>query len=1051
MRSSIVRRYISGQKGEQCADAFAECCPRDKGRRVFNLMRPSHPQELNVILRDPLPESLVRESPTKPTPSFDEVDGDDGEEVDDVLPPASPIRKEFRETWLFDEQIIGPDGVADISVSLPHSITTWSVQAVSVSPSGGVCVPELREVGVFQPVFLQVTLPYEVVRNEQIEVLATVYNYGNETIRGNVYVYGVEGICAGAQEGERSERRTVSVTANSALSIAFPVVPLREGRFVIKVHVHCPQGEDVVEKELNVVPEGVPVETVFSVPIDPANARKRTVPGASAERYYVLKTSQQSISVDVVSPPDAVPGTMRCSLSLMGNQVGSLAEETLEKIGVLMKTPSGSGEENAVLMAQALYVLEYLERRNVTDPALEERGHRYLREGYQRQLSFRNETGFFSKFGNTVTGSLWLTAFVTRTLCKARQYTSIDDSVILSGLWWLLRQKNSMGAFRKEWPYAEDSILGTEDRFTAMTAFVFITLVECNLFIKEKSALHPMRETAMYLSETDFGNENAHATALAAYAMMRGNVTGKDNALLALMQKLTHEPLLNTRSTGGNVTPYVVEGTSYALLALLASDNSYADVIQTVVSWLSTHRPLSGTSSSTHDGAVALQAVMEFDVKSSEPDMDLMCDVTMSGQQYFHKSIRIRPDNAAVPQEVDICDMSGKLRVTANGTGSGLLSVRMKYNILFPPEVLCKFNVTVRAGIHAPKAKSAALDDFPEELLNELLGFDRERRSVDFGSSLHVTGPYGTVRPPNELQGSKLVYEIEVCSQYVGESDSNAAVIEVGLLSGFDPVVEDLTAAITGNPHLAKYVLTERKVILYFKQIPWQAPTCVKFKTERKHVVRNVQAAAVKVYDHSDPSRSCTQFYGIGSTDPRLKLACEGRKCLCIEAECPRREPFLNVERVIPVEIKRQMLLEMACKEHDFVWIADVSGNSVVNGFRHIRLRVTTVLKEGAENSETVLMGEKLFLAPHHCTTADLSEGVRYFVFGRDGEPVARNGSHGIRYSMDKHVRLFNTQNKSRRAARLYSVLEWLSSHLQRHGGCPEHSRVVRSMSVHDA
>ncbi|XP_075525352.1 complement C3-like [Dermacentor variabilis] len=1055
-RSSIVRRYISGQKGEQCADAFEECCSHklDEGPLVFSVMRPSRPREDDPALLNPGIESRI-----KPTPSFDKVDEDD-----DVLPLASPIRKDFRETWLFDEQIIGPKGVADIVVSLPHSITTWSVQAVSVSPSGGVCVPEPREVGVFQPVFLQVALPYKVVRNEQIEVLATVYNYGNETIRGNVYVYGVEGICAGAQEGERSERRTMSVDANSAASIAFPVVPLREGIFIIKVHVHCPQGEDVVEKELNVVPEGVPVETVFSVPIDPANARKRTVPGASEETYYDFidsETNQQTISVDVVSPPDAVPGTMRCSLSLMGNQVGSLAEETLEKIGVLMKMPSGSGEENAVLMAETLYVFEYLKRRNVTDRALEEKGVRYLRDGYQRQLSFRNETGFFSKFGNTVPGSLWLTAFVTRTLCKARQYTSIDDSVILYGLQWILIQKKSRAVFQEEWPYAEESILGTEDKFTAMTAFVFITLVECNPFVEEKIRVirkpdwYPI---ATYLSETDFRNENAHATALAAYAMMRGNVTGKDSALSALMQKLTHEPLLNTRSTGGNATPLVVEGTSYALLALLASDNSDADVIQTVVNWLNTHRPLSGTSSSTHDAAVALQALMEFDVKSSEPDMDLMCDVTMSGQPYFHKSIRIRPDNAAVPQAVDIRDMSGKLRVTANGTGSGLLSVRMKYNVLFPLEVLCKFNVTVRAGIHAPKAKSAALDDFPEELLNELLGFDRERRSVDFGSSLHVTSPYGTVRPPNEPQGSKLVYDIEVCSQYVGESDSNAAVIEVGLLSGFDPVVEDLNAAITGNPHLAKYVLTEIKVILYFKQIPWQAPTCVKFKTERKHVVRNVQAAAVKVYDHSDPSRSCTQFYGIGSTDPRLKLACEGRKCLCIEAECPRREPFLNVERVIPVQIKRQMLLEMACKEHDFVWIAYVSGNSVINGFRHIRLRVTTVLKEGAENSTSVLMGEKLFLAPHHCTTADLSEGGRYFVFGRDGEPVAKNGSHGIRYSMDKHVRLFNTQNMrkgrrhySRRSARLYSVLQWLSSHLQRHGGCAEHSRVVRSMSVHDA
>ncbi|KAL1470778.1 hypothetical protein MTO96_024038 [Rhipicephalus appendiculatus] len=49
----------------------------------------------------------------------------------------------------------------------------------------------------------------------------------------------------------------------------------------------------------------------------------------------------------------------------------------------------------------------------------------------------------------------------------------------------------------------------------------------------------------------------------------------------------------------------------------------------------------------------------------------------------------------------------------------------------------------------------------------------------------------GTVAPLDRQtspQQSKLVYDIEVCSQYIGQSDSDAAVIEVGLLSGFDPV-----------------------------------------------------------------------------------------------------------------------------------------------------------------------------------------------------------------------------------------------------------------------
>ncbi|KAL3229479.1 hypothetical protein MRX96_023572 [Rhipicephalus microplus] len=502
---------------------------------------------------------------------------------------------------------------------------------------------------------------------------------------------------------------------------------------------------------------------------------------------------------------------------------------------------------------------------------------------------------------------------------------------------------------------------------------------------------------------------------------------------------LVDDPLLpNSRSMGTDKSSKTVEGTSYALLALLAVRSNDTDTIQSLVNWLNVNHPSASTSSLRHDNAVSLQALMEFDLTSSKRYVDLMCNVTMRGQQEFYKSIQITPENAAERQQLDIHDMSGTLLVTANGTGSGLLSIRMKYNVLMPPELLCKFNITVHADVHKPKPKSNEPVDFPQELLDDLLGFKRERHSANFPSSLNEH--HRTTRSSNQPQQSKLVYDIEVCSQYIGESDSNAAVIEVGLLSGFDPVVEDLDTAINSNLHLYKYLVTEKKVILYFNQIPREAASCVQFRTERKHVVHNIQSAAVKVYDYSDPSRSCTQFYGLEATSPLLKL------------NVREDIPFLNVTSVIPEQIKRQILLEIACKEHDFVWIGSVSGNSVLNGFRHVQLRVNTVLKEGSEKKRAVLTGTKLFLAPHHCSTADLSVGEEYFVFGRDGEPFANNGSVGVRYSLDKSVRLFKVEKEEahsrpswRSSGKLSSVFHWLSARLQSHQGCPEHLRVVRS------
>lgn len=267
------------------------------------------------------------------------------------------------------------------------------------------------------------------------------------------------------------------------------------------------------------------------------------------------------------------------------------------------------------------------------------------------------------------------------------------------------------------------------------------------------------------------------------------------------------------------------------------------------------------------------------------------------------------------------------------------------------------------------------------------------------------------------------------------------AVIEVGLFSGFLPVEKDLEAARNDNPLLAKYDITEKNVILYFDKIPWEQQTCIKFRIERQHIVYNVQSAVVKVYDYYNPMHSCTQFYGPGLTSPLLKLICEGNQCTCAEAECPRKEPFGDVERQGTTIKKRSKLREIACKQHDFVWIGTVFSNTVNNGYRQIKFRIDTVIREGAENSTSVMTGLKVFVARELCKTADLTTGSRYYVFGRDSEPFERDDVVEMRYTLDKDVRLFNINTvdqrmPSSRETRLNSVLQWFASGFSRQG-CP--------------
>ncbi|CAN8002028.1 unnamed protein product [Ixodes hexagonus] len=1034
-RADIVWAHLEGKnQAKECAEAFEDCC-----RRVS-------PVESHGVhgMAFPGPTEDDRSRHGIEFSTADTVDGDHASSSTNTL-----VRNDFRETWLFDEETVGSDGFAKFSASLPHSITTWSVQAVSVSPTGGVCVPPSKEVRAFQDIFLQVSLPYKVVRNEQIEVLATVYNYGNRPLHGNVYIYGAEGLCTGAPVGMRSERRPIQVNATSAASITFPVIPLKEGEFTVKIHVKSTRGEDIVEKVLNVVPEGVTVEKSISIPIDPTNERRRKTRSVRGDRYQdSLDTAAkvQVIAVNTRLPPDAVPDTKYCSLSVIGNKIGPSVQTTLQNIENLIAMPTGCGEQNMMLMAPTVYTLEYLKHKGILNASLEEKAYNYVREGYEQELSFRKPDGAFSAFKHR-DSSVWLTAFVMRVFCKARQYTSIDPQVIKSGMLWLASRQELDGSFKERKPIMHKVMLGGVKGSVPMTAFVLLTFYECESASDpdDKIIGRTMSNAEEYLNRHVNDIREPYVAALVAYALSLGNNPEKHTAMDVLKDELQYDHMLNTRSTGNEATPLVVEGTSYALLAFL--EHNDLESSNSVVNWLNTHRSASGSFVSTQDTVVALQALTEFALKSRESYLDLMCNVTLSNQRNFKKSIRLKRENAAILQQLDIPDVSGKMFVSASGTGSGLLSVKIKYNVLVPPEALCKFNITVKAEVHKPRRESVKNVHFSQDLLNELLGVGSRSEYGAVAKSLQnrvLQNPITYTHPDvganfdKAPQQSKLQYDIEVCSRYLGGTESNMALIEVGIFSGFVPSEKDLKEEAERNELLQKYEITERNVILYFEKIPGDVPTCVKFRAEREHVVHNVQSAIVKVYDYYNPMHSCSEFYGPGATSPLLKLVCEGNQCQCAEAECPNKEPFHEIIKAGTTHNQRKTLGAMACDKHDFAWKGQVFSNEVENGYRNIHFRVEVIIKEGAENKTSVTSNLKVLRARELCHMADLTVGSKYVIFGRDSEPFEKNGNIIRRYDLDQNVRIFNMQDRSSSmdTKKLNSLFQWLTSGFIKRGGC---------------
>uniref|UniRef100_A0A452QL43 Complement C5 n=1 Tax=Ursus americanus TaxID=9643 RepID=A0A452QL43_URSAM len=98
-----------------------------------------------------------------------------------LLPVTKPeIRSYFPESWLWEVHHVSRR--SQLQLVLPDSLTTWEIQGVGISDSG-ICVADTLKAQVFKDVFLEMNIPYSVVRGEQIQLKGTVYNYRTFGIR----------------------------------------------------------------------------------------------------------------------------------------------------------------------------------------------------------------------------------------------------------------------------------------------------------------------------------------------------------------------------------------------------------------------------------------------------------------------------------------------------------------------------------------------------------------------------------------------------------------------------------------------------------------------------------------------------------------------------------------------------------------------------------------------------------------------------------------------------------------------------------------------------
>uniref|UniRef100_A0A4W3GHU9 Alpha-2-macroglobulin domain-containing protein n=2 Tax=Callorhinchus milii TaxID=7868 RepID=A0A4W3GHU9_CALMI len=86
---------------------------------------------------------------------------------------------------------------------------------------------------VMKDFFIDLRLPYSVIRNEQVEIKAILYNYHTEKIKVQVEFPYNEHICSGATPQKRF-KQTVEIHPKSSEAVFYTIIPLVLGDIAIE-------------------------------------------------------------------------------------------------------------------------------------------------------------------------------------------------------------------------------------------------------------------------------------------------------------------------------------------------------------------------------------------------------------------------------------------------------------------------------------------------------------------------------------------------------------------------------------------------------------------------------------------------------------------------------------------------------------------------------------------------------------------------------------------------------------------------------------------------
>ncbi|XP_030213975.1 complement C5 isoform X26 [Gadus morhua] len=880
------------------------------------------------------------------------------------LDMAPSVRSYFPESWLWEVQPVR-DHLLSVNMSLPDSLTTWQITAVGMFQNG-ICVQDPVQVSVSLPVSVNIPLPYQLVRGEQLDLLGSVYNENIEPIQYCVTLTVGPEFCLlhSQSDGDSGLRTTACVwTHLSGSGVGkggpFTLLGLKPGEhtliFTLRTRDRPGAPRDIVKKKLRVVPEGVRKETSSVGTLDPQGIY-------GSEKIKVLLKNRP--------PPDLVPdSSVERSLSFNGVIMGKMLSVILEPegLGKLIRRPLGSAEAGLDGLLPLIHVYRYLEwndRWNVLGEDVRANIFNLktrIKEGVVNMLSFRVKD-------NPSSYSLWmkgkpstrLTAKVVHTLALLKDVIKVDYTSVGLSVDWLINAQNGDGSFRELALDSKRVTADPEEHSVYLTSFVLISLKRATQIkhsaLQQQSQRDAMTQAVLYISQHVMDVKSLYVRAVATYALTYHNIDNEmattlfENLEGLARQKVGTMELRYWQES--NVAEWqqpdqssglMVATTAYVMLTSVFKGRLY--YVKPIVNWLTQDQHYGGGFYSTEDMVLTLEAITEYSLKLTRSELNQ--DIVVSGKD-IKALVKLRENLPMVPP-VQV-HTYGDITVST-GYGNGVSHVELK-TVYYQTTVSlkeCNFDFNIELTKKSTRTRYHSL-----------------------------TACVKYRPPPNEV-----------------EPESGLTVLEIHLPTGVQPNLNELEPFKNGDiPAILSYKMRGNVVIIEMEYVPSDIFRCIGFRVRAEFNVVAAAKSIFRVFESEVQGSVCEKQFSFAEED--LQRLCFGKECQCMKAACAT---YRGNSTALTAE---ERILE-TCYDHiQYAYKVKIKSAVAEGDFMTYTAIVVLVLKQKDQAFEGVRPGVEVALVKKAtCSWVELHKDAHFIVQGSRGSELLSYDNVRYRFPLD--------------------------------------------------